>query len=206
MDAQLKELIETIKSEGVESAEARAQEIIDQAQSRADEIVKAAQQEAENTRKQAQTDAEKTRQSGEAALRQSARDLVLNVENRVTTLFGRIIEREVAGQYTPEVIAEAITALVKGWAETGGTTDIQVALPEKSVKAVEESLRSKLGEELRKGVSLVPSGHVTSGFRVFEQSGSAYYDFTAEGVAEALSEYVSPRLAEIIREAAKAEA
>lgn len=206
MDAQLKELIETIKSEGVESAEARAQEIIDQAQGRADEIVKAAQQEAEGIRKQAQTDAEKSRQSGEAALRQSARDLVLNVENRVSTLFRRIIEREVAGQYKPEVIAEAITALVKSWAENDGGGGIQVALPEESVKAVEESLRSKLGEELRKGVSLVPSGHVTSGFRVFEEGGSVYYDFTSEGIAEALSEYVSPRLADIIREAAKAEA
>ena len=204
MDAQLKELIETIKSEGVESAEARAQEIIDQAQNRADDIVKAAQQEAETLRKQAQSDAEKARQSGEAALKQSARDLVLNVENRVTTLFRRVIEREVAGQYKPEVIAEAIAAVVKAWAEKG-TTDLQVALPEKELKAVEESLRSALGAELIKGVSLVPSGRVSNGFRVTEQGGSAYYDFTAEGVAEALSEHVSPRLAALIREAAKAE-
>ncbi len=204
MDAQLKELIETIKSEGVESAEARAQEIIDQAQSRADDIVKAAQQEAETLRKQAQSDAEKARQSGEAALRQSARDLVLNVENRVTTLFQRVIEREVAGQYKPEVIAEAIAAVVRAWAEKG-TTDLQIALPEKDVQAVEESLRSALGSELKKGVSLVPSGRVNSGFRVTEENGGVYYDFTAEGVAEALSEHVSPRLSSLIREAAKSE-
>ncbi|MFP4642964.1 MAG: V-type ATP synthase subunit E [Spirochaetales bacterium] len=204
MDAQLKELIETIKSEGVESAEARAQEIIDQAQSRAEDIVKAAQQEAETTRKQAQSDAEKARQSGEAALKQAARDLVLNVENRITTLFHRVIEREVAGQYKPETVAEAIAAVVKAWAEQG-ITDLEVALPEKQMNAVEETLRSALGAELRKGVSLVPSSRVSSGFRVTEQNGNAYYDFTAEGVAEALSEHVSPKLASIIREAANAQ-
>lgn len=202
MDAQLKELIETIKSEGIESAEARAQEIIDQAQSQADDIVKAARHEAEEIRKQAEADAQKAKQSGEAALRQSARDLVLNMENRVTKLFRKLIEQEVAGQYSAELVAEAIVAVVKGWAEKGEAS-LQIALPEEQLSRVEESLRGKLGDELRSGVSLVPSGRVTSGFRVIEQDGAAYYDFTAEGVAEALSEYVSPRLAGIIREAAK---
>lgn len=204
MDAQLKELIETIKSEGVESAEARAQEIIDQAQSRADDIVKTAQQEAESIRRKAESDAEKARRSGEAALKQSARDLLLNVENRVTALFKRVMEREVAGQYKPEVVAEAITAVVKSWSEKEAGS-LEVAVSESSLKEIEAALKSKLGDELKKGVTLTPSARVNSGFRVTEEQGSAYYDFTAEGIAEVLSDYVSPRLAAIIREAAGSE-
>jgi V/A-type H+-transporting ATPase subunit E len=44
---------------------------------------------------------------------------------------------------------------------------------------------------------------VTGGFRIATQDGGVYYDFTVDAVADALSAYVTPRLAETIREAAK---
>jgi V/A-type H+-transporting ATPase subunit E len=56
-----------------------------------------------------------------------------------------------------------------------------------------------LSEELKKGVVLKPVAHIDAGFRVGEKNGSAYYDFTAGGVAEILAEYLNPRLAEIMK-------
>jgi V/A-type H+-transporting ATPase subunit E len=40
---------------------------------------------------------------------------------------------------------------------------------------------------------------VQAGFRISTKDGSAYYDFSDEGIAEMLSAFVSPRLAELLQ-------
>ncbi len=200
MDAQLKELIETIKTEGVETAEARAQEIVDAAQKRADDIVHAAKQEADEIRKHAQDEARKSRRSGEAALRQAARDLILSVQNRLLKIFEHVVVENVDKAYTDSVLSEAIVALVKSFAEKGETS-LEVLVSEKSAAAIESAMRKEFTDQLRTGVQISGSAAVKSGFRVSEENGSVYYDFTAEGVAEALSVHLTPRLQEIIRNA-----
>ncbi|TVQ25260.1 MAG: V-type ATP synthase subunit E [Spirochaetaceae bacterium] len=200
MDAQLKELIETIKTEGVETAEARAQEIVDAAQKRADDIVHAAKQEADEIRKHAQDEARKSQRSGEAALKQAARDLILSVRNRLLKIFEHVVVDNVDHAYTESVLSEAIVASVKSFAEKGETT-LDILVSEKSVAAIESAMRKELTERLKTGVQISGSASVKNGFRVSEENGSVYYDFTAEGVAEALSAHLTPRLQTIIQNA-----
>ncbi len=204
MDAQIKELIETIKSEGVETAEARAQEIIDAAQKRADDIVHAAKQEADEIRKHAQEEARKAKRSGEAALEQGARDLILSVRNRLVTILESVVVDKVDAAYTESVLSEAIVAAVKNFAGDG-SDPIEVVVPEKSLQAIESATMKDLGDAIRNGANIVGSGTVKSGFRVSEQNGAVYYDFTASGLAEALSEHLTARLQTIVRNAGKTE-
>jgi V/A-type H+-transporting ATPase subunit E len=42
-----------------------------------------------------------------------------------------------------------------------------------------------------------------AGFRISNKDGSAYYDFSAESVAELFSAYLNPRLAETLKNAVK---
>ncbi|MFP4509258.1 MAG: V-type ATP synthase subunit E [Spirochaetota bacterium] len=204
MDAQLKELIETIKSEGVETAEARAQEIVNAAQKRADDIVHAAKQEADEIRKHAQDEARKARRSGEAALEQAARDLILSVRNRLVQILENVVVESVDEAYNESVLAHAIVEAVKGFVSSGHTS-IEVIVPEQSLNAIDSAMRKELTDEIKKGVNISGSAAIHSGFRVSQQDGAIFYDFTSAGVAEALSTHLTSRLQSIVRNADKTE-
>lgn len=204
MDAQLKELIETIKSEGVETAEARAQEIVDAAQKRADDIVHAAKQEADEIRKHAQEEARKAQRSGEAALEQAARDLILSVRNRLVHILEDVVVESVDSAYSESVLANAIVEAVKGFVSSGQTS-VEVVVPEQSVDAIDSAMRKDLTDEMKKGVNISGSSAVQSGFRVSQKDGAIFYDFTSAGVAEALSTHLTSRLQTIVRNADKTE-
>lgn len=202
MDAQLKEIIDTIKQEGVASAEKQSSEIINQAEERAKDIVRDAEERAKKIVEDAQTEAARLEQNGKEAIRQSGRDLILSLQSRITAVFDAVIHREVSGSFTDEVIAGAIVALVEKWSAQGNA-DITVLLPKDKLDAVEGMLTRKLQDHLRSGVTIKPQENLDEGFRIAEREGAVYYDFSAEGIATILAEYLNPQLSEIIRNAAQ---
>jgi len=48
---------------------------------------------------------------------------------------------------------------------------------------------------------LNPFPELQAGFRIAMKDGSAYYNFSDQGIAEIMAEYMNPRIAEIVREA-----
>jgi len=53
------------------------------------------------------------------------------------------------------------------------------------------------------GVELKPVKGAKAGFRIGEKNGAAYYDFSADAVADMLSAYLNTRLAAIMSSALK---
>jgi V/A-type H+-transporting ATPase subunit E len=58
---------------------------------------------------------------------------------------------------------------------------------------------------LKKGIELKPFPELQAGFRIAMKDGSAYYNFSDQGIAEILAEYMNPRIAEIVQEAVEEE-
>ncbi len=202
MDAQLKELIDTIKTEGIETAEAKADEIVQGAEKRAQEITQDAEKRAEETVRKAEAEARKREEAARAAVQQAGRDLLLAVRNRLISILRNLVEEETKSRFEGKVLEEAIVGLVSNWSPEKGS-DITVLLPQKQYEKLEKNLRSRLAEELKSGANIAPSERVDSGFRITEQEGTVHYDFTADAIAEALAQFLSPRLAETVREAAQ---
>ncbi|MDR1627046.1 MAG: V-type ATP synthase subunit E [Spirochaetia bacterium] len=202
MDIQLKELIETIKKEGIDSADSRAAEITAAAETKAGAIVAKAEEEAARILAEAKREIQRTEQSSKEAIAQAGRDLVLGLENRITSLFDAVIKDQSTQALRGKGLEEAVAGLVKAWAAKG-PAGLEVLLPVEELQKIEGSLRARLAEELRKGVVLKPVPRIDAGFRIGESGGSAHYDFTAEGVAEILAEYLNPRLAEIMKSLSK---
>jgi V/A-type H+-transporting ATPase subunit E len=199
MDAQLQEIIETIKNEGVKNAEARQQEIIDNANSKAQSIIEDAKKEAESIVSKAKEEAQKHEASGKAALQQAGRDLVLTVRSEIEKLFDKVVHEATGEALTGEKLADAIVAALSNWDESK-VGDLQLLLPEKSQKEVEEGLKKRLADAMKQGVEIKPVQSIPAGFRISTKDGSAYYDFSDEGIAEMLSAFVSPRLAELLQQ------
>ncbi|MFP4619528.1 MAG: V-type ATP synthase subunit E, partial [Spirochaetaceae bacterium] len=201
MDVQLKELIERIKSEGIENAENEADRIIKESQEAAKKIVGEAESEADKIRKKAEEDAAKREETGRASLKQAGRDVILSVEKRLQEIFDRIIYQETSQVLKGNILEEAVMQVVKNW--DSDVTDLKVLIAEDELKKIEESLRKKLSTKLTEGVEIKPLPKTEAGFQISMKDGSAYYNFTAEGIAELLSQVLNPRLAEILKEAAE---
>ncbi len=203
MDVQLKELIDRIKSEGIESAEQQAQKIVNEAESKAKKIVSDAETEADKIRQKAEEDAQRREQTGRESLKQAGRDLMISLEKDLQKLFDTVIYKESAEALKGELLQNFVKQLINHWNED--VTDIQVLIAEEELKKIEKGLRDELSAQLSKGMELKPLKNVEAGFQVAYKDGSAYYNFTAEGVAEIVSEFLNPKLAEILKEAVKEE-
>ncbi len=200
MDVQLKELLEKINKDGVESAEQKAAEIVSDAEKKAADIIAKAKKEAEKIVSDGQAEAKKAEIGGKAAISQAGRDLVLKTKTEIESLFKSIVESEIKSAMSGSTLEQAVTTVVKAWADKGEYT---VELSEKDFSELESGLKSKLSAELKKGYEIKPFKGVESGFRLSEKDGASYFNFTAEAVASNISELLNPKLAEIVESSVK---
>ncbi len=199
MDAQLQELLDKIKSEGVDAAEQQSKKIIQEAEEKARKIVSGARSEADSIREKAESEAERREQAGKAALEQAGRDLVIGLKKRLHRIFKSVMEEKTAAEYSGDVLRDAIVGLFGAWNPDIGEMTLQ--LPEKEYEKLEQSLRKALAEKISSGIEIHPSGSIKAGFRVTVEGGAAYYSFTETEVAEVLAGYLNPALAETLKNA-----
>lgn len=201
METQLEDIIQKIQDEGVAAAQARAKEITDLAEKQAAQRVQAAQDEAARI----VTDAEKERDrliaSGEAALQQAGRDLILAVQKRISSMFEAVINDTLASALSPERVGEIIVALVQAW-KSDNDGAFEVLVPEADRDAIEATVRTKLTDSIGAGVDIRPVPSITAGFRIGRRDGAVYYDFSSESLGELLAAFLNPRLGEIMKKAA----
>jgi V/A-type H+-transporting ATPase subunit E len=202
MDIQLQELIDKIKKDGIESASEEALKIKKQAEAEAEAIISSAKKESAALIAAAKEDAGRTERAGIAAVEQASRNLVLVFKSKIQTLLDRLVAEETASAYNTELLKSVIPDVLKGWA-AGSPDSLQVVLSEDSLKALEAFFRDKLSAVLKGGLVLTSDHTMGGGFRIAEKDGRAYYDFSVEAVAELLSAYLNPRLAEILKDAVK---
>lgn len=204
MDVQLKELIEKIKAEGIQSAEEQSAKIISEAERRADEIVKKAQADGSRIIDSAEKEAAKQQSTGKKALEQAGRNLLLSLKSSIERVFRSVVVEETGKALTGKNLEKAIIDVV-GSMKPDELQDMNILMDKQDFDEIEKGLRSALSDTLKAGLEIKPLPSVSSGFRLTEKDGSAYFNYTAEGVAEILCEYLNPRLADILREAVKGE-
>ena len=202
MEIQLQELIDKIKKDGIESASEEASQIKAQAEGDARRIVEAAQKEAADIVARGRADAERSEKAGVAALEQASRNLVLAFRGEIEALLGRIVAARVEASYGEDALKAIIPELVKKWA-AGNADSLDLILGEESLGKLRSYFNGELAAELSRGVELKSDRNLGAGFHIANKDGSAYYDFSAESVAELLSAYLNPRLSEILKTSAK---
>ncbi len=202
MDIQLQELIDKIKKDGIESASGEANKMISQANAEAKRIVDAAQKEVASIIERGKAEADKFEKAGIAAVEQASRNLVLAFKDEIQALLDKITVQSVSSSLNEDALKGLIPELIKNWG-TKGTDNFAVLLSEADCKKLESYFTDKLAGELKKGLELKSDKNLAFGFRIAAKDGSAYYDFSAESVAELMSSYLNPRLQEILKTSVK---
>lgn len=201
MEVQLRELIDQIKNDGVAAAEAEAKTIIDAAKAEAEKIVADAKAQADKILGNAKTETERMTRSSEDAIRQAGRNLLISFRESVSRELKSVTSENVAAVYSSDALAGLIVGVVEGWANKPDAEDLAVILNSKDLKMLEETLLAALKEKMLKGITLKPNDNFDGGFHIAVNGGSAYYDYSAEAVVDMLSNYLSPKVTELLKEA-----
>ncbi len=203
MDIQLQELLDKIRREGLEAAQAEAARIEAEAAERAKAIVAEAEKEAASLRAKAEADALRSEAAGVAAVSQAGRDLVLAFKDGLSAALAAAIRSDVKASYGPEVLAESIPLVLKALASAGDSGDLEVLVPPAQAAKLDARFAERLAAELKRGVVIKPFPGLDAGFRIAERDGAVYYDFSAAELSELLARRLNPRLAEAVRSAVK---
>lgn len=201
MEIQLQDLIEQIKKDGVEAAETQAEAIISAAKEQAEKIIADARIKADKLIADAKAENEKTVKSGEDAIRQAGRNLLISFRESVTRELKAIVGSNVNAVYSSDEFAQLIVKAVEGWTKNPGAEDIAVILNSADLKKLEEILPALFKEKIHDTITLKANDNFDGGFRIAVNNGAVYYDFSAQAVTDMLSEYLSPRVAALMKEA-----
>ncbi len=201
MEIQLEQLIAQIKKDGVESAESEAQAILAAARDEAARLVADAKAQAERMRQDAKTENEKTVKSGEDALRQAGRNVLISFRESVANELNAVLSDAVKAAYASESLVPLILDTVAAFAAQPDAEDLAVVLNSADLAVLEQALLAGLKERLLTGVTLKASDRLDGGFRIAVSDGKAYYDYSAEAVVAMLSRYLSPRVTALLKEA-----
>lgn len=203
MDVQLQELIDKIKKDGVESAEEASAAIIADAEQKAAEIVAAAQKKADGMLSNAKAETKRMEKASVEAVTQAGRNLLISFRDGINSELSSILIHEITTAYNKDMLKTLIPEIVKEWVKKEDVDDVSILLPEADVKSFESAFIEKLNSEISKGIEIKVDETMTAGFKIGSKDGGAYYDFSAESVAELFSTYLNPKVAEIMKDAAK---
>jgi V/A-type H+-transporting ATPase subunit E len=203
MAAELQPLLEQIRKEGVEKAEAEAAVILANAKTKAAQIVREAEVKAKELVSKAQTDAEVYTQRSTATLEQAARDLLITVGQGIENIISDIISESVDSSLKIEVLEQMMIKMAQSCAERHGETRIELLISQNDQNDLVKFFAQKYREKMVHGIELHVDNEILKGFRVSFADDHVYLDFTREAIAEALTAFLRPKLAEIVSRVAK---
>ena len=201
MEIQLQDLIEQIKKDGVASAEVEAEAILNAAKAEAAKIISDAQVEADKILLSAKNENERMVKSSEDAITQAGRNLLISFRESVAKELEAIVSENVTAVYSSDDFAGLIAKAVEGWVAKPEAEDIAVILNSEDLKSMEDKLLAELKARMLKGVTLKASDNFDGGFRIAVKDQGAYYDYSAEAVVDMLSNYLSPKVTALMKEA-----
>lgn len=203
MDVQLQELIEKIKRDGVEAADKESAKKIADSEKKAEKIIADAQEKAAEIIKNAKLETARMEKASEEAITQAARNMLISFKDALVSEFEGIVLEETQSKMSKDVLAKLVPETVKAWAKNTEVSELSVLLSEKDLKDLEASLKSELKAEIAKGMEVKADKTLSAGFRIGVNNGAAFYDYSAETLAEMFSAYLNPKVAALMKDAAK---
>ena len=191
MSEDLQSLLEKINRDGVQKAQAQADQIVADAKAKADAIVKAAESSAATAKADADKAAVAYAERAKETIRQAARDIVLDAKKSVDALLVKLLAENVGRVLSdPATVQKLVADAVVEFAAKGV---VDVALAPKVASALAASLSAK------GNFKVVTDETLDTGFTVKVDGGRVEHSYTGEVIAEELAKRLRPDLAELVK-------
>ena len=205
MAEELQPLLEQIRKEGVDKAQSEADQIMSQAKEKAAKTVRDAEEKAKELVAQAEKDAEVYTQRSTATLEQAARDVLITVGQGIENIISELVADSVDQALNTEVLEKMMVSMAESCAEQHGETRIEMLVSESDQEELVKFFAEKYSDKMGEGLELHVDNDILKGFKVSFADDHVYLDFTKEAIAEALTTFLRPKLAEIVGRVAKGE-
>ena len=203
MDVQLQELIDKIKKDGVAAAEKKAADIISTAEANAEKIISDAKAQTEEIKKEAKLETERMEKASEEAIVQAGRNMLLTFKDSLINELDSLVQKETETAFSKDLMEKLVPETVKAWVKNTDASELSVLLSEKDLKTLESAFTSKLQAEIAQGLEIKADKSLSTGFRIGVKNGAAFYDYSAETLAEMFAAYLNPKVAALLKESAK---
>jgi V/A-type H+-transporting ATPase subunit E len=206
MAEELKHLIDRIKQEGLEKAEAEAEAVKAAAQEEAARIVREAELKRDEILKQAKKGAEEYTERSTVTLEQAARDLLITIGLGIENIFNELVAEAVEEKLRGEVLEEMLGKLAEKAFAENSASDLALVVSSEDKERVTAFFAERYKERMQDGLEIQDDKDILRGFRVAFRDQNVYLDFTAEAVAKSIAKLLRPHLADIVRHSAHVKA
>jgi len=191
VDNQLEDLIETLRTEAVERADAEATVVLDAARQQAATLLDDARQQAHALVAEAESHKTHLHEDGRRALQQAARDVEGQLRQSLSDLLDRVLLTQTRAALQPAVLADLIGRLVAGWKPE---ETVIVELCADDAAALQGQFMAGLREYVGDDLQLQVSDRVDGGFRLRCDGDDMLFDFDAQTLAGLLRARLNPGL------------
>jgi len=204
MPEELQHLLQRIRTEAVEKSEQEANEILAQSKRKAAAIVREAEEEAKRRLSEADHQATAYMEKSTRALEQAARDLLITIGDKVQGVLDAVVTSAVKEEMDTDFLHGLLDRTVAGYLEHGTAADgIEAWLSPADKDDLKRYFMDKYQQTVAGGLTIHTDEDMTKGFRVSIEGSRAFHDFSAEAIAESLTRFLRPQLADMIRRAAR---
>ncbi len=196
MNVKLDSLIEKIKADGVDAAKKQADKILTAANKEADGIIQKAKDKTDQYQKNAESEALSYQKNAEVAIEQAARDTVLVLKEKITTMFEQALIADIDKTLDKNFLKDLIVRFATIWAKDN---DIQVLVNGVDANALTAQIKASLKNNVKGTVEIKLDKKISHGFRISKKEDNLFYDFTDESILEALQIFLNPKLAELLK-------
>ena len=197
MAEELQSLLEKIRADGIEKAEAEREEILKKARAEAESSVEKAKIRAKEIGDAAAAEAASSQARAENTIRQAARDIVLKLKAELETRLRRAVSASVKEAMTPAFMAELIRTMAADFSKDP-EAQITVLASARDAEALAAAVKDTLGASFRTEPQVLADGSVKSGLQVSFSGDEVFFDFSEEAITGLVGRYAGEKLARIL--------
>ena len=201
MAEELQSLLEKIQRDGIEKAAAERDEIVKNANAEAAAILAAAKAEADKMRADAANDAEALKKRAESAIRQAARDILLELKSELQRRVAAITRSRMDAALSSEFIAglvREIAAAALSSADKAASGKLEVMVGPAKCEEVTKLLTASVGADLVEKMTIFPNAAAGRGLKVSVEGNEVFFDFSDAALTEMICEYAGTRISAVI--------
>ncbi len=201
MAEELQSLLEKIQRDGIEKATAERDEIVKNANAEAAAILAAAKAEADKMRADAANDAEALKKRAESAIRQAARDILLELKSelqrRVAAITRSRMDAALSSEFIAGLVREIATAVLSDSAKVS-SGKLEVMVGSAKCEEVTKLLTASVGADLVEKMTIFPNAAAGRGLKVSVEGNEVFFDFSDAALSEMICDYAGSRISAVV--------
>ena len=201
MQNKLQELTDRLYNEGLSKGRQEADELVANARKEAEAIVAKAREEAEAIRADAEKRASNIRTMVQGDIKMASGQTIAALRQQVEKM---ILTKAVAGPVDTALsddkfVKELLATVVKAFdAANPDGVSLEVILPAREQKNLEQAFRNEISSILGKGVEVKNVKGLANGFKIGPKDGGYQLSFTGDDFTGLVSEYLRPATKKIL--------